>query len=135
MRRMKLNPFITLPLGAALLGLVYSCHSLFSGMLYDSVRVEHVLRQLQLLHQDFTQDIGAAKSIDAARLEIGESYQHYSDAVSELRQALPIGELGATDPLVIVLRKYAAEADYVLDDLDIFIRRAAIFQNSLNYGA
>jgi signal transduction histidine kinase len=134
MHRMKFNPFITLPLGAALIGLAYSCFSLLSGTPYDSVRVEHVLRQLQLLHQDFTQDIGSGKSDDTARLDLGESYRLYSDGVSDLRKALPPRELCATEPCVAILRTFADEADHFLDDVDVFIRSAAVFQNSRNYG-
>ena len=133
MRNMKFNPFITLPLGAILVGFVYASYSLLLGVPNDPAPIETTLRQLQIAQQRITQDIGFSKSIGVVRIRLDETYRGYLKAVSSLRNLLPPRADSAKSAGFESVRSYLSETDGFLDDVDIFIRRAAIFQNSLDY--
>jgi signal transduction histidine kinase len=135
MRYMKFNPFITLPLGAILVGFVYASYSLLLGMPVDSVPVERTLNQLQIAQQRIAQDVGFSKSIGVVRVRLDETYRGYCDAVSSLRNLLPPRADVAKNTGLESVRSYLAETDCFLDDVDVFVRRAAVFQNSLDYSS
>jgi signal transduction histidine kinase len=99
----------------------------------DSAPIERTLKQLQIAQQQIAHDIGLSKSIGVVRIRLDETYRGYLDAVSSLRNVLPPRADAAKNTGLEGVRSYLAETDCFLDDIDVFVRRAAVFQNSLDY--
>jgi signal transduction histidine kinase len=130
---MRITPFIVLPLGAVLIGLGYACNSLLTEMPCNIGPIESTLEQVQLAQQRITRDINLSRSIGAIRLRLDATYRDYRDAVHSLRKLLPSQKDSSTAKSIESVRAYLTEADCLLDDVEVFIRQAAISQNSHDY--